>query len=371
MSTENLKEFESDILGFIPTELNCLSENPIGDSSSDSNIYKPVPSASKSDDGCYRATIKVVYDPHNRKASIFEQQQYALQDSNGFFTVTSSLTNGDKSCPIFKAWKKCHFAQKGSTLWMQAARESEGGNQLFDKRFSRWCIIQVIEDKNQPDLKGKYLFWKLPKSVYDEILKKMNPDPESGRVPIPVLDWLFGRSIDLIVKPGPKDPNAPDRENRERSYTCEISDEPVAIINPDGTSVFSIEEQEIYDKYVYQMSKLWGKRRTQEELKEEMSKINADDNTSKFRDIYSKILDQLKKLIPSIEEHFGYHEWPDSIKDRVQSWINIVLEGKNPATAIENVSEGVINDIDNVTTSTTAATATTTTASDVTDDLPF
>ena len=65
---------------------------------------------------------------------------------------------------------------------------------------------QVIEDNNQPDLVGKYMFWKLPKAIWETINAKMAPSPESKKASIPVMDFLFGRAIDLEVTPGPDDP---------------------------------------------------------------------------------------------------------------------------------------------------------------------
>ena len=165
---------ENEILGFDPTQLSVYNQEENTPKQFNSNLYKTKPAESKSDDGIYRATIKVIYNPFNLRQSVLEQQSYGLQDADGWFTVVSSLTVNDTSCPIFKAWKKCHFAEKGSDLWKQAASVEDGGKALFDKRFGRYVTIQVLEDKNHPELEGKYMLWKMPKSVWDVINAKMN-----------------------------------------------------------------------------------------------------------------------------------------------------------------------------------------------------
>ena len=82
---------ENEILGFDPTSLSVFNEPEAQKSAGNPLIYKTQPANSKSEDGVYRATIKVIYSPQNLKASVLEQQSYAMQDANGWFTVVSSL----------------------------------------------------------------------------------------------------------------------------------------------------------------------------------------------------------------------------------------------------------------------------------------
>jgi hypothetical protein len=135
---------ENEILGFDPTQLDIFNQSDTPKSAGNPLIYRTRPADSVSEDGVYRCTIKVVYNPFNLRQSVLEQQSYGLQDADGWFTVVSSLTNNDTSCPIFKAWKKCHFAdpkkdEHSKMLWKQAAKLEEGGFALFDKRFARYC----------------------------------------------------------------------------------------------------------------------------------------------------------------------------------------------------------------------------------------
>lgn len=371
---------ENEILGFDPTQLDVFNQPETSKSAGNPLIYRTRPADSISEDGVYRATIKVVYNPFNLRQSVLEQQSYAMQDANGWFTVVSSLTNQDTSCPIFKAWKKCHFAdpkkdEQSRILWKQAAKAEEGGNALFDKRFARYVVVQVLEDKNQPNAVGKFLFWKMPKSIWDIINAKMAPSPESKKAKIPVMDFLFGRAIDLEVTPGPKDPKQPEREQRETKYTGELSDEVVSCVNPDGSPLLNDEEQEVLDTYVSSMMKIWKTKDPEVRMSME-AEVNADPNTVELRKIYAKVLEQIKSFCPNLIEELGYKPWSPEITTRVQNWINKVLAGENPATtdnAPEEVKEAV-NDVVKTTAPlqiTPVSAPIIDTAEDSTDDLPF
>ena len=331
---------ENDILGFDPTSLSVFNTEETPKQSGNSLIYKTKPIESKAEDGVYRSTIKIVYNPFSPKQSILDQQSYAIEDANGWLTVVSSLTVNDTSCPIFKAWNKCHYAEKGSALWKQAASKEDGGNGLFDKRFARYCVIQVLEDKNQPDLVGKFLFWKLPKSIYDLINIKMNPSKESNKAAIPVMDYLFGRSIDLEVTPGPGKPGD-DRYARETKYHGELSEDVVTCINPDGSPLLNDDEQEILDTYIASMKKVW-KEKDPERRAELKAQVDANENTKELRKFYNeKIIPEIKKWCPNLIETLGYKEWTSEVKERVQKWIDIVLQGNLPKTNVDPKPEGI------------------------------
>ena len=248
-----------------------------------------------------------------------------MQDKIGWFSVVSKLTNNDTSCPIFTAWKKCRYAPEGTILNEQHKKG------IFQKRFSRYVLIQVMEDKNNPDLVGRYMFWKLPKSVYDVINAKMNPSKDSGRAPVPVMDFLFGREIYLEVHPGPDDRNAPERKLREISYMGEISEDIVSCTNPDGSPLLNAEEQQVLNTYVNTMKEVWRSRDPEFRISK-TKEINAQENTKKLGEIYKRVLEKIKSFAPNLVEELGYKEWTDEQKARVQNWIDIVLKGEDPAT---------------------------------------
>jgi hypothetical protein len=319
---------ELDILGFDPSQLSVFSTNN-SNSTQNKYLYTTRPEDSKSEDHVYRAKIKVIYSPHNLKNSILEVQSYAMQDENGYFTANSSLMIGDKSCPIFTAWKKCRYAEEGSVLWKQAAKKDDGGKQLFDKRFARYVTIQVLEDKNKPELEGQYLIWKLPSSIYDMIMKKTNPAKESGKCPVPVMDFLFGYPIEIEVTPGPDDPQHPERKKRETSYSAEFCEDPEPCTNPDKSSLLDFDEEEVLDKYVSQMKKVW-KEKDVTKREQMLAEISQSENTKALRKIYSRVLDQLKEFCPDLNEEFGFKPWDEALTKRVQKWIDTVLSGNEP-----------------------------------------
>jgi hypothetical protein len=270
--------------------------------------------------------------------SILEQQSYWLTDTNGGFSVISSLTiNDTKSCPVFNAWKKCRYAKQdtpeGKALWLQQAKKDEGGRALFDKRFARYVTVQVIDDPNQPNLNGQYLFWKLPKSIWEMVEAKIKPtDPKKAS--IPVMDFLFGRAIDIEVKPGPDDKSAPERKTREISYLAEFSEDIVSCVTTDGKPLLSDDEQEILDEYISKMKKVW-KSKDPDERKEMVLEINKDENTKELRKIYSRVLDEIKQVCPNLMEHLGYKPISESLLPRVNAWIEKVLAGKDPANTVD------------------------------------
>ncbi len=323
---------EQDVLGFDPQDLfrNDSNENT---SNGNSLVYRMRPADSKDEDGIYRATLKVVYNPFDRKHSFLDQQSYGMNDAEGFFSVISSLTlntEEGKNCPIFKAWKKCHYSQEGSQLWLQQAKREDGGKQLFDKRSARFCVVQILDDKNQPDLVGSFKLWKIPASVYQIIKQKQDPtDPKKSA--IPVMDYLFGRAIDIEVHPGPDDKANPQRKTREITYTGELSEEVVSCINPDGSPILTSDEQEILENYVESMKKVW-KSKDPEERANLMKEVLAEENTTKFRPIYARVLEEIKGWAPNIDS-LSYKEWAPEVAARVQRWIDVVLAGNDPSTA--------------------------------------
>lgn len=366
---------ENELLGFDPSQLSVYNKEESPKSSGNPLIYKTRPADSISEDKVYRCTIKPVYNPFDFRKSVLEQQSYAMQDKDGWFSIISSLTNGDTSCPVFKAWKKCHFAKKEENyaLWKQAAKKEDGGNAIFDKRFARYITVQIIEDQNQPDLVGKYMFWKVPKAIWELIDGKQNPKPESKKAKIPVMDFLFGRAIELEVTPGPGKPGE-ERFARETSYTGELSEEVVTVVNPDGSPLLNDADQAVLDAYVAEASKIWKTK--DPEVRDKMAAELAEDpNTKELQTIYRKALEEIKKVCPNVIESLGYKEIPEDVMKRVQNWINIILQGNDPAT-VDGAPEaaatvGTEDDNKKEETSTATAEIGTDTTDTGADDLPF
>jgi hypothetical protein len=339
---------EQDILGFNPQDLFSTNEsNQSQSGGSNGLIYRTRPQDSVSEDGIYRAKIKIIYNPENPRKSILEQQSYGLQDAQGSFTVISSLTVDDKSCPIFTSWKKCHYAQEGTALYNQALSKDKGGKGLYDRRFARYVIVQILKDKNQPELVGSFKLWKLPMSIYNLIQQKMNPSKESGKTSIPVMDYLFGRAFNLEVLPGPDDKNNPLRKTREVTYQGEFTDDVVSCINPDGSPILNDDEQDILDAYVNKMNKVWRMVcEDDDEIQQRnnmIAKIQQSEEYKNLVPVYAKVLNQIKEWAPKLDT-LSYKEWTPEVKARVENWIKIVESGNDPATAAAAPTE-IINEV--------------------------
>ena len=357
--TENF----DDILAFDPSQLTVNTPVEAPRQGGNKNVYRPRPVDSKSEDGVYRAQIKVIYNPFDLRRSILEQQSYALQDANGWFTVVSSLTNNDTNCPVFKAWKTCHYS-KDPILQNQAKSKEDGGKALFDKRYARYAPIQVLDDPNNPELNGKYMFWKLPKAVWEVINQKQSPT-NPAKASIPVMDFLFGRAIDIEVKPGPGKPGD-ERYTRETSYTAELTEDVVSCVNPDMSAILTPAQQAILDKYVEDMKAVWKEKEPTKRI-ELKTAIDGSENTRALRSFYREVIDKIKTFCPNLVEELGYNEWSDETKTRVQNWINIVLAGNDPTT----VAPAAANTVTTTTTTTTEATPAPDPMKEPDDDLPF
>lgn len=313
-----MTDFINELMSFNPHDLSAFN-TPI-QNSYDQNIYKTNPKDSKSDSGHYLSKIKIIYNPFDIKQSIIPQTTYALNDADGFFMVRSSLANGDKNCPLFKAWKK---------LWFSHDEEKkEWARKMFSKNESQWALIQVLEDDNKPELKGKIMVMKLPKAIYNKMVSKMNPSPETKKAPVLVMDYLIGLPLNMDVKPGPDDPKAPERKNREISYDiCEFDTEYSPIIKTDGTPLFSDEEFEIIDNYA-------TARADVAKAKTEAKKKAAEEALQKYiKDIaplYQKAMDYLKENSLDIVEECSYKEWSPEVTERVNNWIDKVLNMEDP-----------------------------------------
>ena len=327
-----MTNFIDDVMGFNPADLSIF--NVTETTEFNNNIYKTNPKDSKAEDGHYRSKIRVIYNPFDVKQSIVKQTTYAMYDQDGFFMVKSKLANGDRECPIFKSWKKLWFS--GDEAKKDFAR------QMYDKSESQWCLVQVIEDDNKPELVGKILAMKLPKAIFVKLEALMNPAPETKKLPVPVMDYIFGRAIEMDVTPGPDDPAHPERKQREIKYDlCTFEADPTPIINVDGTPFFSDEELELIDNYNSARADL-AKAKT-EKKKAEAQQVLTD-NQQAVRDLYGKVIAYLKENAINLVKECAYQPWDEATTKRVQNWIDIVATMNDPKTvsAVETSEPDVV-----------------------------
>ena len=315
-----MQDFIDDVMGFNPADMTVFNEPETGEFNQ--NVYKTNPKDSKSEDGNYRSRIRVLVNPFDPKQSIVKQATYAMKDADGFFMVKSKLGNGDKDCPLFKGWKK---------LWFSGdERKKEWAKQMYDKSESQWCLVQILEDVNRPELTGQIKVMKLPKAIFVKLTALMNPASETKKAPVPVMDYIFGRELEMDVTPGPDDPQHPERKQREIKYDlCQFGNDPTPIIKTDGTQLFTDEELELIENFNNARNDV-AKAKTEKKRAEAQALIN--ENTPAIRELYVKAIEYLKANALDLVKECTYQPWDEATTARVQNWIEIVDAMEDPAT---------------------------------------
>ena len=324
-----MADFIDEVMGFDPSNLDAFNE-PEG-RNYDANVYKTNPKDSKSEDGNYRSRVRVIYNPANPKDSIVHQATYFLKSADGGLLVRSRLGNGPsdplyKECPLFKAWKKIWFASNDP---VEKAKNQDRAKEIFDKTESDYVLVQILEDENKPDLVGKFMAMKLPKAVRVKLEAKMKPSKESKKTPYPAMDYVIGLELNMDVTPGPDDPAKPERKQREISYDlCEFGDY-APIIKTDGTPLFDEEQLELIDSYVTAIKDSTGAK-TEAKRKAAANQLEA--LRPQLRPLYEIAFNYVKENAFDIREDQGWKEWDEQTATKVQHWIDIVLDGKDPQT---------------------------------------
>jgi hypothetical protein len=199
---------------------------------------------------------------------------------------------------------------------------------MYEKTESQWVLVQILEDENKPELVGQIKVMKLPKAIFNKMVAKMNPSPESKKSPVPVMDYLIGLPLTMDVVPGPDDPKAPERRQREISYDlCEFDADYTPIIKVDGTPLFEESELEIIDNYVTAKAEV-VKAKT--EAKKAAAQKNLEELYGPIKVLYKKAMDYLKENSLDLVEECGYKEWDEATMNRVRSWISTVALMQDP-----------------------------------------
>ena len=324
-----MTDFIDDVMGFNPNDLAVFNVTEAADFNQ--NVYKTNPKDSKAEDGHYRSKLRILYNPFDIKQSIVKQITYAMNDADGFFMVKSKLANGDRECPIFKSWKK---------LWFSGVEEKkEWARKMYDKSESQWCLVQVQEDDNRPELVGQIKAMKLPKAIFVKLEALMNPAPETKKTPVPVMDFIFGRMLEMDVTPGPDDPAHPERKQREIKYDlCAFENDPTPIIKVDGTPFFTDEELELIESYNAARTDL---AKAKSDKKKAEAQAVLTENQSAIRDLYAKVIEYLKENTLDLVKECAYQPWDEATEKRVMNWIDIVATMNDPkAVTASEVATG-------------------------------
>lgn len=311
------------LMGFDPTNLEVFHEKTSSDSYS-ANIYRTRVAETKSEDGHYYSKIKIIYNPFDIRHSTVHQATYSLEDGDGKFFVVSKLSNNDKSCPIFQAFRKLWWPRDTSV--QESNREFV--KQHFNKSENDWVLVQVMEDKNHPELVGQFKLFRVPRVIFNKMLAKMNPTADSGEKPVPVMDYLIGPVLKMNVIPGPDDPSNPSRKTRETKYDmCDFASDYTPITKTDGTPLFTESElTTIDDYYTARIDSVSGK--TEDKRQRALARVN--ELTPAIKELYRKALEYVKENAPDLVDECGYKEWSEDVAARVQRWVDAVSQLKDP-----------------------------------------
>jgi hypothetical protein len=334
--------FIDELMGFDPTQVAAFNE-PEQKSNQNQNLYKTNPLKTSKDvapDGHYHAKIRIIYNPHDMAQSIINNAHYAMYDANGFFMVDSKLAFGDRNCFMFKAWKTLHFNESTDKIEIDGKQytRKEWGDHMFDKSEERFCLVQVIEDANQPDKVGKFLAWRLPKVIYEILQAKMRPTDKS-KAPQDLMNYLFGPVLELDVTPGPDDAAKPERKQREIGYNlCSFEADPTPIVSVTGEELFDDDERDMIADYAAAKKVLTDPKATTKKKDEAVAKCKS--LVDPLKALMQKAIDYVKENAINIVDEFGYHEPNPELKARADKWIDIVVNKlKNPQTYVEAEEE--------------------------------
>ena len=153
----------------------------------DLEFYKPYPEDGK--DGVYKSLIRFVPNPVDPAKSKVHKYYVYLNDpvSGDGFSVDCPSTVGKKSIlkDLFWKLKNSHSA----------------ADQELAKKFSRkedfYSLIQIVQDKNKPELEGKVMIFKFGKKLNDMIEAQLQP--EYGD-PCNPYDLFEGREFAVSVR---------------------------------------------------------------------------------------------------------------------------------------------------------------------------
>ena len=289
------------------------------------NIYRTNPKDTKAEDGHYHCKLRVLYNPFDKRRTIVHSEMISLRDADGYFTVKSSLSDAEdqnspyfrdaKKCPIFTQWKKVRFNDKLSDEVKEAAKKWWNEN----KRSADYILVQVIEDKNQPEWVGRIAPWKIPSTVLKKVESKRNPSKDSGKVSVDVLNYLTGRVLDVEVVPGPDDPKDRNRYFREISYDlCEFDSEVCPIIKVDGTPLFTDEEVELIEKYDKKLTAI-AKMKSPEERDKSYDLLKANKLFEDIKVLMKRAIDYVKENAVNLVDECAYKPWDEETTARVNA----------------------------------------------------
>lgn len=133
---------------------------------SNTDLFKPSPEKGK--EGVYSAVIRFVPWHENPKKSIMKKWTAWLTDplteKSRYVDCPSSV---GKESLLRTVWNKLNYSESAADQKLA---------QYFSRRQQFASLIQVIQDKNNPDLEGKILVYTYGVKIHDKIQEKLKPE---------------------------------------------------------------------------------------------------------------------------------------------------------------------------------------------------
>ena len=315
-----------ELLDFDPNDQSVFdSVQTSNNNSSSSLFYRPNVKNSVASDKHYRSLIRIIYNPKDFNKSVVERTTYRLEDAQGAFFADSMLSLGGaegKNCPIFKAWKKLRFSGKPE---LEIHAKGPDDQKWFKNYTKKNVLIQVINDANAPELNGKFLIWKLPKTVATMLDAKMFK-PVDPKKKLFLMDYLIGPSLSLDITPA--GPNEPEYKVDYGSSEFD-TDYYQPIIATDGSQLLTDDEISIINSYADAKYKII-KARTPIDVEKGNATINELKDS--IKSVFKKALSYVSDNAPDLVVEGGYHPWSEATTKRVNAFIAKAVQGIDPRT---------------------------------------
>jgi hypothetical protein len=253
-----------------------INDDAKGSFKDDERYWKPeVDKANKG--GAIIRFLPAVTEPTER-VPVPETKPYAKIFTHGFkakggWYIENSRTTLGEADPV---------AEMNAELWNSGSKEKKDIAQKQNRKTNYIMNILVVKHAARPEDEGKVFLYKCPKTIFDKIKEKINPEDE-GDEPENIFDLWTGRNFKLKIKdkggyrnyddsewltPGPV---SDDDEEIERIYLEEYPLLPE--IAPD--------KFKSYDELKKQLDRALGKKSSEVEEEESDVEVQPKRTTTK------------------------------------------------------------------------------------------
>lgn len=157
------------------------------------NLYKPSIKDEKCKDMNYKALIRFIPFIHEGKVhTTIERWECFLKDveGNNPIFVVSPKTNG----------KRCPMRDLSYRLFMSDSAIDKANSKKINVYQQWYSLVEVVSDKQHPELEGKVLIYQFGKKIYDKIIDAINGSEYKD--PINPFDFFDARLFEINLKKG-------------------------------------------------------------------------------------------------------------------------------------------------------------------------